>query len=176
MIKLIHLLEGKYDYGCIMACVDEHSTSKILEFNYKTISEDIIYKEGNDCGREHHPHITIKYGLIESYTEEQMKGMLHTVIPFDVQIKGIGVFENDKFDVIKLEVDGKGLRILNELFNKLPNHDAHPTYQPHLTLGYVKKGTGKKFVKPVSKFARIPVKTLEYSDRGEKTYYNLCQV
>lgn len=173
MINLIHLLEGQYDYGCVMACIDENSAKRILEFNYKTISEEMIYKEGDEYGREHHPHITIKYGLTQSYTEEQMKHLLRNVVPFDIQVKGISVFENENCDVVKFDIDGKELRALNELFSRLPNHDSHPDYKPHMTLGYVHKGMGKKFAKPVSKFARIPVRTIEYSDRGEKTYYNL---
>lgn len=174
MIKLQLLTENKYDYGCVMARIDENAARVILDFNYKTISDHMIYEEdGHDYGREVQPHITLKYGLTEGYTEEQMKKLLQHVIPFDVKVTGMSVFENDKYDVIKFDVDGKELRALNELFSKLPNHDEYSDYNPHLTLAYVHKGMGKKFIKKLSKTARIPVRMLEYSDRGVKTYYNL---
>ena len=173
MISLMRLIEGRYDYGCVMARIDEDAARKLLDFNYKMISEDLIYKEGNDFGREQNPHITVKYGLVQSYNEEQMKYLLRNVTPFDIEVQGISIFENDKFDVVKFDVDGKDLRKLNEMFSTLPNHDEHPLYHPHMTLAYVQKGMGKKFIKSPGKFAKVRVKTLEYSDRGEKTFYNL---
>lgn len=175
MISLMKLIENRYDYGCVMANIDEKSTHKILDFNYKTISEDILYTEKDDesYGREKQPHITIKYGLVKSYTEEQIKKLLHHVTPFDIQIKGIGIFENEKFDVVKFDVDSPELRKLNEIFNNLPNHDEHPTYNPHMTLAYVKKGMGSRFVKTPGKLAKVPVHTIVYSDRGKKSYINL---
>jgi 2'-5' RNA ligase len=173
MINLMRLVEGKYDYGCVMAKIDENSAAKILDFNYKTIHEDLIYKENEEYGREKHPHITLKYGLVNSYNEEEMKQLLHKVSPFNVAVKGVSIFENDKFDVLKFDVDGKELRKLNEMFSMLPNHDEHPIYNPHMTIAYVKKGLGHRFVKETKRVAKVPVNTIMYSDRGVKTYYNL---
>jgi hypothetical protein len=176
IIKLKYLLNekyGDYSYGCIMACIDEASTRKILTFNYNIIPEDAIYREGDQYGREETPHVTLKYGLTKSYTQEQMKHLLRNVLPFSIQVKGIGVFENETFDVVKFDVDGKELRALNEMFSMLPNHDQHPEYNPHMTLAYLKKGSGRSFVKSPKRFARLPIKMVEYSDRGEKTYYRL---
>ena len=179
MINLEYLLNekyGDYSYGCIMVKVDEASSRLLFEFGTKIIDDNILYTDEtqkDSFGREKDMHVTVKYGLTQSYTKEQMKHLLKNVVPFNIQVKGISVFENERFDVVKFDIDGKELRALNELFSKLPNQDSHPKYKPHLTLGYVHKGMGKRFIKPVSKFATIPVKILEYSDRGEKTYYNL---
>lgn len=175
MISLMKLIENRYDYGCVMANIDEDDSRKIIDFNYKTISEDILYIEEDDSsfGREQHPHVTIKYGLVKSYTEEQIKHLLRQVTPFDIQVRGISIFENDKFDVIKFDVESPELRKLNEIFSNLPNHDEHPTYNPHMTIAYVKKGMGKKFIKSPAKFAKIPVKSIVYSDRGNRSYINL---
>ncbi len=174
MISLLKLVEGRYEYGCIMAQIDEESARLVLDFNYKMISEDFIYKEGDDFGREQHPHITLKYGLVGNYTEEQMKQMLRTTIPFDVQVKGVSVFESDdRYDVVKFDVDSPVLHQLHEMFGRLPNHDENPEYHPHMTLAYVRKGMGKRFVRNPSKFARVPIKTVIYSDRGNRMYFNL---
>ena len=158
-----------------MAKIDSESAKKILDFNYKFIGEEYLYTEDGDSsyGREVDLHTTIKYGLVQSYTEEQMKQLIRQVTPFDVQVKSVSIFENEKFDVVKFDVDGPELRALNEMFSMLPNHDEHPIYHPHMTLAYVRKGMGNRFVKTPARGARVPVKTLLYSDRGEKKFFNL---
>ena len=174
MINLMNLVEGRYEYGCVMARIDEESARLVLDFNYKMISEDLIYKEGEDFGREQHPHITLKYGLVNTYNEDQMRKLLRNVIPFDVQVKGMSIFESDdRYDVVKFDVESVELNQLHEMLSSLPNHDEHPEYHPHMTLAYVRKGMGNRFVKKPSKFARVPVKTIVYSAEGDKMYFNL---
>lgn len=175
MIRLMRLIESSYEYGCVMAHVDEDAARKIIDFNYKTISEDILYIDKNDdsFGREKNPHVTIKYGLVQSYTEDQMRQLLHQVTPFDIQVRGISIFENERFDVVKFDVDSPELRKLNEIFSNLPNYDEYPTYNPHMTMAYVRKGMGKRFVKTPGKFAKVPIRTIVYSDRGNRSYINL---
>lgn len=174
MISLMNIVEGRYDYGCVMARIDEEAARLVLDFNYKIIGEELLYCEGINFGREQHPHVTIKYGLVQSYTEDQMKQMLRNVTPFDIQVKGISIFEgDDRYDVVKFDVDSPELHKLHEQFGYLPNHDEYPEYHPHMTLAYVKRGYGNRFVKKPSKFARVPVKMIVYSDRGEKSYYTL---
>lgn len=175
MISLMRLIENRYEYGCVMANVDEEAARKIIDFNYKTISEDILYINENDdsFGREQHPHVTIKYGLVQSYTENQIRQLLRQVTPFNIQVRGLSIFENENFDVVKFDVDGPELRKLNEIFSNLPNHDEYPTYNPHMTVAYVKKGMGKRFAKTPGKVAKIPIRTIVYSDRGNRTYINL---
>lgn len=173
MISLRLLLEGRYEYGCIMAIIDEEYARKILDFNYGLIDDKFLYKEGKEYGREQHVHITIKYGLTKSYTEEQMKKMLKEVKPFKVKVTGVSIFENDDYDVVKLDVKSDILEKLHDKFSKLPNEDEHPIYHAHISLAYVKKGMGKKFVKKQKRFSNIPVNAVKYSDKGEKTFYNL---
>jgi hypothetical protein len=176
MIKLKDLLaENRYDYGCIMAQIDPEQTRKILDFNYHVIPEDMIYREGVDYGREEDPHVTIKYGLTEHYTQPQIQEMIREVKPFEVMIGRLDIFENEKFDVIKFNVDGKGLRQLREIFDRLPNEDKYKEYHPHLTLAYLKKGLCEKFrKKSVRKIAKVLCDTVIYSDCGNKTQYTLC--
>lgn len=173
MINLKLLMEGHYDYGCVMGRIDEETSHKILEFNNHMIGEDVLYIEEENLGRENTPHVTIKWGLTESYSQEKMRNMLQEIRPFMIEIRGTSLFENERFDVVKFDVEGKELRSLNEMLSKLPNHDSHPIYHPHMTLAYVRKGMGKNFVKEAKRFARVPVNMIEYSDRGVKSYYNL---
>ena len=173
MIKLKLLLEGKYDYGCLMAILNQDVAKKIIEFNYSLIDDKYLYKEGSEYGREVHPHTTIKYGLTKSYSFDKMSEMLKSVKPFRIKINGVSIFENDKFDVVKLDIGGKELHDLHDKFSELPNEDEYDEYHPHITLAYVKPGMGKKFINKRKKFASVLIKNLEYSDKGDKTFYNL---
>ena len=177
MIRLKTLLteDVKYQYGCIMAQIRPQDATKILDFNCRLIGEEMIFMEGDDYGREDDPHITVKYGLTESYSQQQIEQVLEGVKPFPIMVGRLDVFENDRFDVVKFNVDGKDLRRLREVFDKLPNEDKYPEYHPHMTLAYVKKGLGEKFKKrSVNKVARIMCDAIVYSDRGNKTQYPLC--
>ena len=174
IIKLQNLItEGRYDYGCVMARMDEGASRKILDFNHKTIGEEFLYTEEENHGRENTPHVTVKFGLTESYTEDQIREIIKETRPFLMEIRGISLFENEKFDVVKFDIEGKKLRALREIFNRLPNQDSHPEYNPHMTLAYVRRGMGRKYARNAQKSARVPVNTLEYSDKGKKYFINL---
>ena len=173
-MKLKNLLNENLSYGFIMAKVDDDNSKKILDFNYKFINENCLYIEEGDYGRETNVHCTIKYGLTERYSKKQMKHFLYDVVPFNIEINEIGIFENDKFDVIKFNVESKDLRKLNEIFSTLPNNDEHKEYKPHITLAYIQKGTGNQFIKTSKRKGYIPIRTLIYSDGiNGNIYYNL---
>ena len=110
MISLMKLVENRDNvrYGCVMARIDEEASRLVLDFNYKIIGEELLYKEGEEFGREQHPHITIKYGLVNPYTEEQMKQLIRHVTPFNVKVKRMSIFENEKIDVVKFDVSVDG--------------------------------------------------------------------
>jgi 2'-5' RNA ligase len=176
MIKLKELLlEGqKNDYGCLMAMVNDIYSRKILNFNYDLIDEESLHVKGNDYGRECNCHVTLKYGFTKNYTDSEMKKIISKIKPFTIRVSGISLFEGDGFDVVKMDVKSDILHKINGDLSKLPNEDKHPIYHPHLTLEYVKKGLGKKFIKQQKKFSNIPINTLLYSKiNGEKVYYNL---
>jgi hypothetical protein len=175
MISLKLLVEETYEYGCVMAEVPTEPARKLMEFSRATIPDEILYTEEDDdsYGREDHFHTTIKYGLTEKYDEDEIKEFLKNTKPFPIEIKGLSVFENEKFDVVKFDMEGKELRRLNKIFSDLPNEDEYPDYKPHMTLAYVKSGMGKKYVKKALKLSKIGVNTIIYSDRGNKTYITL---
>ena len=180
MISLKSLItEVKYDYGCVMAEMPQTLYAPLMAFSKSIISDDMLYFDPNaepdDYGREKHFHTTIKFGLTESYTQEQMAEFLRGTRVFFVNIQGMDVFSNPEFDVVKLSVGGEGLNRLREVFNKLPNVDEHPIYRPHLTLAYVKRGLGERFKGKTTKaYSKVPVNLIKYSDRGTPYYFTLC--
>lgn len=160
-----------------MAQVPPPVAALILDFGKKIITDDMLYfdpDEPGDYGREEELHVTIKFGLTESYTKEQMAKMLRGTHPFVMTVRGMDIFQNPKFDVVKFNVDGPELHRLREIFDRLPNVDEHPVYHPHMTLAYLKPGLGERFKGRVTKaVSSIPVSHIKYSDRGKKSLYKL---
>jgi 2'-5' RNA ligase len=138
-----------------------------LEEYIKSIPEDILY-EPNDpqYGREKHPHITVLYG-IEPMEGEKAKNLLRKV-PAQVTatLGAVTMFEAPKFDVLKIDVTSPYLARINKFLRaNVEYENDHPTYHPHVTIAYLKKGTAEKFVGD-HRFVgmKFAFKTFLYSD------------
>lgn len=163
----------KYEYGCVMAIINEEASNKIIKIGEKLIPDDILYfEEGQEYGREREPHVTIKFGLTENYGKDKIGEIFTKVKPFKIKLVAIDIFSNQKFDVIKFNVESDILKKLNSLFSKLPNEDEYPIYRPHLTIAYVSTGLGKNFVRKI-KPVDVLVTKMKYSNPVTKYYYNL---
>jgi len=163
----------KYEYGCVMAMVNESFSEKIIEIGKKLITDDILYSEkGQEYGRETEPHVTIKFGLTENYSKNTIGKLISEINPFKITLVAIDIFSNPKFDVVKFNVESDVLKKLNSLFSKLPNEDEYPTYHPHMTLAYVKTGEGKRFKKKINPI-QLSINRIKYSNPTAKYYYEL---
>lgn len=163
----------KYEYGCVMAIINEDASKKIIDIGKKLIPDDILYfEEGQDYGREDEPHVTIKFGLTDNYSKDTIGKLFSKIEPFKITLVSIDIFSNQKFDVVKFNVESDVLKKLNSLLNKLPNEDEYPTYNPHLTLAYVNPGEGKRFKKQINPI-QLSVNRIKYSNPIDKYYYDL---
>jgi 2'-5' RNA ligase len=63
------------------------------------------------------------------------------------EVYGLVSAENNKnFDVVKFNVvPSFTLQNLNSKLSEFPNSNEYPEYKPHITIAYVKKGSGKKY-------------------------------
>ena len=78
--------------------------------------------------------------------EEEVKKVLEGQKGGEAELSNIGIFENDDYDVVKVDIKSPDLHRLNkQLSDNLENTDEHPVYHPHLTIAYVKSGEGKKY-------------------------------
>jgi 2'-5' RNA ligase len=123
---------------------------KVLEFSLN-LPDEMIYNNPEDLGgsgRELEPHITIKFGLESKVSDDVEKVAKDETGPIKATLTTISLFEPEgkEYDVLKIDVESADLVRLNKLFSKLPNQDSHPNYHPHLTLAYIKKGSGTKYV------------------------------
>jgi 2'-5' RNA ligase len=140
---------------------------KALEDYIASIPEEILYEPTNpQYGREKHPHITVLYG-IEPMEGEKAKALLRKV-PSQVTatLGTISMFEAPKFDVLKIDVTSPYLARINKfLTSNVEYENDHPSYHPHVTIAYLKKGEGKQFIND-NRFVgtKFVFKTFLYSD------------
>ena len=99
-------------------------------------------------GLETDPHITLKYGL-HTDAAQDVAPLLAGAGPIEARVEGIEVFEgveDGRADAIVLRVESPKLRELNRrVSDALETTDTYPEYKPHITLGYVKAGQGRKY-------------------------------
>ena len=153
MIKLKNLIKenskSTYDYGCVMLYFTFPEIKKI----HSLISPSDIYTEESDntFGLEDEPHTTLLYGLHDGVSNLQVEQILNKYTYYTCKIHNPSLFENEKYDVLKFEVVGDNLHETNSDLKGLPHTTSYPDYNPHLTIGYIKKGEGKKYVNMLNK-------------------------
>ena len=113
------------------------------------IIEDDLYTEEDDdsYGRETEPHVTILYGLHEEIEDKDIEVDIKEIKTPKIDFKNISSFNNDKFDVLKFDVESKDLTKLNKIFAKYPNTNKFPDDHPHCTIAYLKSGKAAEYIK-----------------------------
>jgi 2'-5' RNA ligase len=149
------------EFGCLMGFVSEPVSKKLIKFAHDIIPQNTVYTEPDDdsYSYERDPHITLLYGFVNILSTDNLKMILKGVKPFNVIAKSLSIFDSEKFDVVKFDIEVSPLLTeLHKRCEKFPNKNDFPKYHPHLTLCYVKKGTfphkkeNLEIVVPITKF------------------------
>lgn len=174
-MKLINLIkelitEKKNDtYGCAMLYFYFPEINKIQD----DINPNDVYEEEGDrtYGFEDEPHTTLLFGLHQEVTPDEIKDVLDQFTFGPCIISNASLFENEKYDVLKFDVSGDNLHDVNSALKKFPHTNSFPNYHPHLTIGYLKPGTGKRYVKMLKgyKYELQPQYAVYSSPDGTKT-------
>jgi len=100
----------------------------------------------NGYGRETEPHVTVLYGLTR-HRPRQVTRLVKDFGEVSMEFAKTSLFESKEYDVLKVEVKSETLKKLNKLLtDNVKYENDHPDYKPHLTIAYLKKGEGKKYV------------------------------
>lgn len=149
-----------HEYGCVMLYLDvpkkwwDNITGEIDK-------EDVYNPEGErDYGIQpaKESHVTILYGLHSDISDEEIEDRVENMSAPEVTLKKISIFENEKFDVVKFDVQGEDLHRMNKMFAELPHTTDYPDYHPHCTIAYVEAGTGKDYKRTLSDDDSITLK------------------
>jgi len=166
------MLEDKsgtmYEYGCLMLYLDLPNWSKMVS----DIDKRELYEPTNErYGIETEPHITILYGVHSDVTDDQVIDLFKEVrkSDFDITVNGIDCFFNKDYDVLKMDVKSNKLNELNEICKTLPHTSTYPDYKPHITIAYLLKGNGSKYMNPTFQMKMNNIDKIVYSKpNGEK--------
>jgi len=166
--------EIKTDYGCLMMKVNFNSWDNFIT---QYIDKDDIYNDATgDYGYETEPHVTILYGFHDNTDLDKIKEILSPIKnDIRMQTNKIGVFETAKYDVIKFDIHSLALNKLhNVMVNNFDYTSDFDKYLPHITIAYVKKGLGKKYVKTLKNTLTLFSDTFLYSyANGEKEEFSI---
>ena len=130
-----------YDSGCIMGYFDSAVASDPIK------PEDIFDNDENEYGLEIEPHVTVLYGLTDAEIDEDevIRLLAMTKCP-TVNFVGVSTFKNDKYDVVKWDVESDELNLLNKIVTSIfPYKSNFPDYHAHCTIAYCKVGTGDAY-------------------------------
>lgn len=154
----------KHEYGCLMLDLKFKNWDKFVN----SIPEDKLYNEEGDrtFGRELEPHCTVLYGFTKNTDVNKIKNSIKTLkSPIKLSLDKIDIFENEKYDVVKFNVISKDLHKLHKVFKQnFENEESYPNYQPHVTIAYVQKGFGEKFVKTLKQPIELESGIFTYSE------------
>jgi 2'-5' RNA ligase len=160
------------DFGAIMYQCKFPSWNK----NLTQINEDDLYlEEGeNIYGYEYEPHVTLVYGFHKDIDHKSLIEDMSNLSPVDIEMLKVSCFENEKFDVLKIDVNPKPLQKYRDYFlKKYDNTQKFDGYNPHITIAYLKKGTAKKYLND-KKIGVLKSSEVKYSSPiGHKIYLNL---
>ena len=173
--KCMILTENRHvECGCLMAQVSPTYGPHVIRLGRTAIPPQILYTDPNDptYGYDDEPHVTLKYGFEPDLGKMDVARILKGIKPFNVKLNALNLFENDKYDVVKFEVEKcPTLTELRRRCDGYPNKDSYPDYKPHMTLAYVKKGLFPH--KRDNLNIMLPITRFKYSGPNGKYFINL---
>lgn len=158
----------KNEFASTQVPLSEADSGRVMAAAKSIIAPEDLHQEK---GLEDRPHITVKYGL-HSADVDAVRNLVAGEPPARAKVTGIEIFQpaDKDYDVVVGRVDSADLVRLNaKIKESLPNTDTFPTYRPHITLGYVNRGMGKKYAEAKTGIEgeEITLDTLEVSDQDE---------
>lgn len=136
-----------YEYGCLLVYLNIPSWDLFCD-NLQIKEEDLFEVNNERYGRESEPHCTILYGIHDDVDDDRIISLFSNLDKnrIDIESKGIDCFYNKDYDVLKINIESKELRKLNELAKKLPHTDTYSDYKPHITIAYFEKGNANPYI------------------------------
>lgn len=168
-----------YDYQSTQLDFPEEISRQIRALGDAIPDSDVsINPDDPTYGREHDIHVTVLYGLDPTIAAEEVAAVAAGTEPITVTLGETSIFEGEAYDVLKIEVDGQGIHDLHDKLNTHLNAPGNnfPTYIPHVTIAYLKKGAGAKYAGNRSLVGtQVTFNLLKFSNQqGEKTIIPLA--
>lgn len=129
-----------YSKASTQVDLPEQLSLEVMAWGKTNIPDKDLYTK-DDKGREDEIHATLFYGITED-AEDKLRELLSGVKPFECRLGLVTTFKDKKeCDVIKIDVESSEMVKLHYLIREsVKNKNEYPTYAPHITVAYVKKG------------------------------------
>lgn len=160
------MMEGKHDFGCVMLFFE---LSGMGSFHDVLEIGDIYTKDGH--GLETQPHVTLLYGFDDNVNPNEVIDVVKKYDYTHVKLHNVSVFENEEYDVLKLDAELEILQNVHSELRKFPHSDVYSVYHPHMTIAYLKPGTGHKYIDKLKwvKLLMCPTQIVYSKSNGELT-------
>jgi SPP1 gp7 family putative phage head morphogenesis protein len=119
-------------------------------------------------------HITVLYGL-EQLDPARIQPLLDETGRVYAKLGPLSLFQNEDADVLKFDVDSQQLHALYRRLRILPHTLMYEKYQPHITVAYLRPGTGSKYITLPQNItgSELTLTHLQYKNRdGDGTVLN----
>lgn len=150
-----------------------HAVSKLLTKLCAAIDPDDL----SDKGLEDDHHVTVLYGITDDDVPDSLAHILSNRHSFNVFCNRASVFKRPECDVLKINVSSGEIEELHREVAATVSHDPlHDSYVPHITLAYLKPGTGEKYTNITNELMGEPVRLSRFvfSNRDrERTEFSL---
>ncbi len=137
-----------YDHASTQVDLPEDLAKEVLAWGKKNLKDaDVYEKPDGSMGREDEIHVTVLYG-IKGDSPKKIEKRLRGLKPFEVRLGLITAFrDGDDNDVVKIDAEAPELQKAHYLLDdKIENDNSYPTYQPHITVAYMKKGKADPYI------------------------------
>jgi len=137
---------GEYKSSTTQVDLPKDMQKEIIAWGKRMIPDDVLVEdEKGSMGREDEIHVTVLYG-IQVDDPGQVGKAIEDVPPFEVRLGLVTLFRDaDGHDVVKIDAEAPELHQLhNAIKESVPVNTTYPTYVPHVTIAYVRKGAGDK--------------------------------
>lgn len=166
-------------WGCAMLYANVPDWKKLTRRIVR--KEDLYEAPDDDYGFDDNPHITLLWGI---HNDEIIdKGIIHNMLQeiprMKLKTRKIEIFPGDEtkfYDVVKFTIEptDKLLEIRKQFEEELPNTQTYPDYNPHVTIAYVEKGEGMKYVRELERPITFTFDRGVYSEPNyRKAYFDL---
>lgn len=120
---------------------------------------------------EHNPHVTILAGIDPTTPFADVREVVDRLNPKDAVSRSLTYFSKPEYDVVKFDLNDPSVFKLNEVALTLPNESDYPNFTPHVTVAYVKSGTGKKYARRLESLALFRPQGVHYSTASGENHY-----
>jgi 2'-5' RNA ligase len=136
-----------YSYASTQVNLPEAEAKRIIAWGKENIPDSAVYEDPDDDtkGREDTVHCTLLYGLVDQ-DPEPVQELLEGEGTIKATLGKVSMFEQDDYDVVKIDIKSDDLhRLHKKLSDNLENENSFPEYKPHVTISYVKQGSGETY-------------------------------